>query len=791
MTRIDDLWNIFEVEYQQHIQDADSCIFQVVSMQPFDSQDILRKIFRSFHSLKGLARAMDLAGLEEVTHKCEDYLNYLTEHVDLFDMETAHELGTILAEVQDICHEISQNKQNVTPKSTFIEQVNDLLNKKNSNDISEKDLNQPEKVKSIDLSNSPEATQSELVNDITETDIGVVQFFIELNNDLLKALLPPYSQLEQAQNLLINASKEMKIYSLIPVVESIKPGDATFAKDLITQLLSAKTKANRDFIGFDSLVCFLNNILIPVLKLIHQKNDMDTPIILLKIVDQYLPIKVSDPGQRAMIQEKLQVSLPYDFEVVLKNLEDVIGSLNNTKQKDLKVPPQPDVPTNATAKTGDSIATIKPTASAPVPSDIEKSIRVSGSTLEKFMDNIGEIVLNNTRLNHFLTDKNYKDLLNQIQFLMKGKKNFGDELLEKVRSLIDQIDTKNESLNDSIHSLNSSLSTLHDTALDLRVVPMELIYRRLPRTVKLLANDLKKEVSLYLEGQDVQIDKIMVDTLSDPIIHILRNALDHGIESPEEREQQGKNRVGKITVKTEQQGSRIQLQIIDDGRGISREKIINKIIEKGLLSATEAENLSDEKIFSYIFNAGFSTAATVSNISGRGVGMDIVRMNVMQLGGTIGIASEIGKGTTFTIRGPITAAIQEVLIVSTNNQKIAIPNSYVNEVLQISHDDIMTLKNNPACILRDQYLPIINLGYSLGYSESKLTSDTSHVIVVISRMDAMIGIEVERIIEKTQVYMKEVDSSITSIFGIGGATIRGNGEVMIILDCEDIFDSVK
>lgn len=130
MTRIDDLWNIFDVEYQQHIQDADSCIFQVVSMQPFDSQDVLRKIFRSFHSLKGLARAMDLAGLEEVTHKCEDYLNYLTEHVDLFDMETAHELGTILAEIQEICHEISQNKQNVTPKSTFLEQVNHLLNKR-------------------------------------------------------------------------------------------------------------------------------------------------------------------------------------------------------------------------------------------------------------------------------------------------------------------------------------------------------------------------------------------------------------------------------------------------------------------------------------------------------------------------------------------------------------------------------------------------------------------------------------------------------------------------------------
>jgi chemotaxis protein histidine kinase CheA len=789
MTRIDDLWNIFEVEYQQHIQDADSCIFQVVSMQPFDSQDILRKIFRSFHSLKGLARAMDLAGLEEVTHKCEDYLNYLTEHVDLFDLETAHELGTILVEIQEICHEISQNKQNVAPKSTFLEQVNHLLNKKNSVDTSEKDLIQGETVGPVDASIPPQSKQ--LVNDITETDIGVVQFFIELTNDLLKALLPPYTQLEQAQNLLINASKEIKIYSLVPVIESIQSDGLTFAKDLITELLSVKTKDNKDFIDGDSIAFFLNNILIPLLKLIHQKNDMETPIILLKVLDQYLPIKVVDPEQRTMIEKKLKVSLPYDLKTVLENLEDVIAMLNNSKQKDLKVFPQTGVPTNASVKTGDSIATIKPTASAPVPSDIEKSIRVSGSTLEKFMDNIGEIVLNNTRLNHFLTDKNYKDLLNQIQFLMKGKKNFGDELLEKVRSLVDQIDSKNESLNDSIHSLNSSLSTLHDTALDLRVVPMELIYRRLPRTVKLLANDLKKEVSLYLEGQDVQIDKIMVDTLSDPIIHILRNALDHGIESPEEREQQGKNRVGKITVKTEQQGSRIQLQIIDDGRGISREKIMNKIIEKGLLSATEAATLSDEKILSYIFNAGFSTAAAVSNISGRGVGMDIVRMNVMQLGGTISIASEIGKGTTFTIKGPITAAIQDVLIVSTNNQKIAIPNSYVNEVLQISHDDIMTLKNNPACILRDQYLPIINLGYSLGYSESKITSDASHVIVVISRMDAMIGIEVERIIEKTQVYMKEVDSSITSIFGIGGATIRGNGEVMIILDCEDIFDSVR
>lgn len=793
MTKIDDLWNIFEVEYQQHLNDADSCIFQVVSMQPFDSQDVLRKLFRSFHSLKGLARAMDLGGLEKVTHKCEDYLNYLTEHVDLFDMETAHELSTILDEIQEICREIATVKHNVDPKEPFLEQVNLLSNKKNAPPVIKDVVNAPENLSKVAITQNSTSNDSTQVNNITETDMGVIQFFIELINDLIQALANPDSQIAPSQTLLISACQEMKFYSLIPIVENVNQDNFTFAPDLISALLSTKTKENKDFIGVNNVVCFFNNILIPLLKLIEQKNDFDTASSMLKMVEQHLSDRTSELKHRAIVQEKLSLNTPYDMKSVIQKIQDlstIIGTWG-TKESDNKESSETTFAPNATAKSNDSVTTIKPAASAPVPADIEKSIRVSGSTLEKFMDNIGEIVLNNTRLNHFLTDKNYKDILSQIQFLMKNKKNFGEELFEKVRSLVDQIDTKNENLNDSIHSLNSSLSTLHDTALDLRVVPMELIYRRLPKTVKLLANDLNKEVSLHLEGQDVQIDKIMVDTLSDPIIHILRNALDHGIEMPEDRIQKGKNRIGKITVKTEQQGSRIQLQIIDDGRGISREKIINKIIEKGLLSTSEVTSLEDEKILSYIFHPGFSTAATVSNISGRGIGMDIVRMNVMHLGGTISIASEAGKGTTFTIKVPITAAIQDVLIVSTNNQKIAVPNSYVNEVLQIAPEDIMTLKNNPACILRDQYLPIINLGYSLGYSENKITSDASHTIVVVSSMDAMIGIEVDKIIEKTQVYMKEVDPSITSIFGIGGATIRGNGEVMIILDCEDIFDSVK
>jgi two-component system chemotaxis sensor kinase CheA len=602
-----ELWTIFQSEYQEHLDEADRCIYQIVSMQEYDAKEVLHQMFRSFHSLKGLARAMELKDLEKITHSCEDYLNFLLEHSDQLNEDTALELGSIVEEIQELCQEIAKEQKDISPRDELIQRVLAL--------------------------NIPEQS------------------------------IPQLSQKEEAP-LFFDFSEEEGVESL---AKESSPDSA--------------------------------------------------------------PSPNAQEARPPLVKE-----------------------------------------------------------GAP---ELEKSIRVSGGTLERFMDNIGEIVLNNARLTHFLADKRYKDLLAEVLFLIKDNHHVQDLVSEKIRSLIDQIEFKNENLNDSIQSLHSSLTVLHDTALDLRVVPMELIYRRLPKTVKLIAKELEKEVNLKLEGHDVQIDKIMVDAFSDPILHILRNAIDHGIESPDVRVQKGKSRTGTITIKTEQKGSRIQLQIKDDGRGIDTAKIIKKILEKNILLPQEVEHLSEEQIMQFIFHPGFSTAETVSSISGRGVGMDIVRTNVMHLGGAIQIFSEPEKGTTFTIKVPITAAIQDVLIVSSNGQTIAIPNSYVSEVLQLDPSEIHVLRNNPACILRDSYLPLLNLGYALGFSKEKLSHNLVHSIVVISRMDATLGIEVDKVLEKTQIYMKELGANITSVFGVGGATIRGDGEVMIILDSEDILDSIS
>jgi chemotaxis protein histidine kinase CheA len=783
MTNSNDLWKIFQVESQQHLEDADGLIYQVLSLQEYDIQDLLRSLFRSFHSLKGLARAMDLSGLEEITHKGEDYLNFLLKSPSFFNMNVAHKLSAIIANMQTLCDSISSKKTNILPSESLIKEIEELNSSK-------------EPVVETNIENHPTPNKIEdnaviKTETINEIDEGVVDFFFELIGDFFVI------KNEEKKQLIINASSEIGFKYFPKFIEDNDLKKNNVIISMVEELLKARKKNDTDLICHKTFLSFLKNILWPIhLFLVdsYPKNIIqETSNNLFNLLDKglNLPSKslIIDALRKILITDNisaLKENLASGEEIFLK-IQDILSN-EQIQEPELKSPsPAKEELSN---NMGQPVHLVNQEQAKPIPVEVEKSIRVSGSTLESFMDNIGEIVLNNARLNHFLADKDYKSLLSEIQFLVKNKKDFDDSVIEKVKDLIDQIDNKNQSLNDSIHSLNSSLSILHDTALNLRIVPMELIYRRIPRTVKLIADELQKDVVVHLEGQDVQIDKIMVDTLSDPIIHILRNALDHGIESPEERLKKGKTKNGNIYIKTEQQGSRIQLQIIDDGQGINRQKILEKAVEKNLITQIEAASISDEKTLNLIFHPGFSTAKTISNISGRGVGMDIVRMNVMLLGGSVSISSEYGKGTTFTIKVPITAAIQDVLVVNAKNQKIAIPNSYVNEVLQIPSDDIMTLKNNPACLLRNQYLPILNLAKALGYSSQKINSQELHTIVVISRMESTLGLEVDKVLEKTQVFMKEIDPSITAIPGIGGATIRGDGEVMIILDCEDIFESV-
>jgi len=411
-------------------------------------------------------------------------------------------------------------------------------------------------------------------------------------------------------------------------------------------------------------------------------------------------------------------------------------------------------------------------------------LRVSGETLDQFMSQIGEMVSIRGMLNHGIHLDGGNEALVAIKQMASAK--HGDinselliarlEVLEQQLARFDQVDQK----------LHTVLSQLQDSALALRVVPMETVFKRLPRPVRDLAQTLGKQVKLEMTGQDVRIDKAMVDVLSDPLMHMVRNSVDHGIELPEERLAAGKPERAVVELGARQQGNTVKVTIKDDGQGINSEAVKAKALEKGLVTEEELSRLSQKDIMQFIFAPGFSTAEQITETSGRGVGMDVALTNVVKMGGNISVESEPGKGSRFTLELPLSAAIQDTVLVRTSGQMMAIPERYVAEMIEINRADVQSVKGCQAIVLRDNFLPIYRLGPLLGYY-SEQSEDKTLVVAVISDGKQRIGVVIDRSYQRQELFIKDIHKQLTALPGVSGAAILGDGKVVLIVEVEDLF----
>ena len=312
-----------------------------------------------------------------------------------------------------------------------------------------------------------------------------------------------------------------------------------------------------------------------------------------------------------------------------------------------------------------------------------------------------------------------------------------------------------------------------------------MVFKRFPRMVRDLAQAQGKQIRLELLGQEVKIDKAMVESLADPLLHMVRNSADHGVEIPAERKAAGKPEEAVIRIQAEQQGSRILIKVSDDGKGMDPERIRRKAVERGLIKEEESQLLSKEDILKFIFRAGFSTADVVTETSGRGVGMDVVRTNVMRLGGHIQLDSEVGKGSTFTMQMPLSAAVQEVLLVNTAAQTLAIPGRYVAELIEINDFDVQTVKGRTAILLRGNFLPIVRLDELLGFTQQ--VDDEHRFVVVLSDGQRTLGVSVSEFVGRQELFTKDIHPRLSALPGVGGASILGDGRVVLILDGAAIY----
>lgn len=392
----------------------------------------------------------------------------------------------------------------------------------------------------------------------------------------------------------------------------------------------------------------------------------------------------------------------------------------------------------------------------------DQTIRVEVGRLDYLMNLVGELVLSKNRL---LTI--YNDVEERYD---------GEQFLEE--------------LNQVVSSLSLVTTDVQLAVMKTRMQPIAKVFNKFPRVVRDIGRDLNKQIDLIISGEETELDKSIVEEIGDPLTHIIRNSCDHGIEDPATRKAAGKPEKGTIELKAYNEGNHIVIEIIDDGKGIDAEAIRIKAVERGLISENEADTMSNKEIYSIIFRPGFSMAAKVTNISGRGVGMDVVKTNVEKLHGVIDIDSEIGKGTTLKLKIPLTLAIIQSLLVGTQEEIYAIPLANVNETVRVSVDNIYTIEGKNVLRLRDEVLSLVRLSDLFGVKQVLESGDQTYV-VVISVAETKLGIIVDNLIGQEEIVIKSLGSYLANIDGIAGGTIRGDGRVTLIVDVGVIMDMAK
>lgn len=393
---------------------------------------------------------------------------------------------------------------------------------------------------------------------------------------------------------------------------------------------------------------------------------------------------------------------------------------------------------------------------------IEQTVRVDVKRLDHLMNLIGELVLGKNRLLRIHGD-----------------------ISDKYNS-----NTLSEELNQIVSSISTVTTDLQLAVMKTRMLPIVKVFNKFPRMVRDLARELGKNIELIMSGEETELDKSIIEEIGDPLVHIIRNSCDHGIESPEVRLEKGKSEVGKIILKAYNEGNHIVIEIQDDGKGLDPEAIKAKALEKGLITDRDAATMSDKEAFSLIFKAGFSTAAAITNISGRGVGMDVVKTNIEKLNGIIDIESQLGSGTTLKLKIPLTLAIIQALIVGVQEEFYAIPLSSVLETVRISQDEIYTVDGKSVLRLRDEVLPLVHMS-SIFDVRNDFGSAKEIYVVIIGLAEQKIGMIVDCLIGQEEVVIKSLGEYLKNIQGIAGATVRGDGKITLIVDVVAIMEMGK
>lgn len=447
-----------------------------------------------------------------------------------------------------------------------------------------------------------------------------------------------------------------------------------------------------------------------------------------------------------------------EVEAEIERLLKVRKAEDQARRAQKKKSAAPTTPKPATETGGEK----KVPASGGGSGGMDQTIRVEVKRLDHLMNLIGELVLGKNRLL-----KIYDDVEERYE---------GEKFLEELNQVVSQL---------SIITTDVQLAVMKT-----RMQPIAKVFNKFPRVVRDLSRELGKQIELEITGEETELDKSIVEEIGDPIMHMIRNSCDHGVEDPATRKANGKPERGVVQLKAYNEGNHIVVEITDDGKGLDAAGLKMKALEKNLITEKEAEQMTDKEAFALIFKPGFSTAAKVTNVSGRGVGMDVVKTNIEKLNGVIEIDSELGKGSTFKLKIPLTLAIIQSLLVGTQEEFYAIPLASVLETVRVPIDNIYTIEGKNVLRLREEVLSLVRLSDVFGVKQVLESGDQTYV-VIIGVAESKLGIIVDTLVGQEEIVIKSMGDYLQNIQGIAGATIRGDGRVTLIIDVGAMMDMAK
>ncbi|EDP6891930.1 response regulator [Campylobacter upsaliensis] len=447
-----------------------------------------------------------------------------------------------------------------------------------------------------------------------------------------------------------------------------------------------------------------------------------------------------------------------EVEAEIERLLKVRKAEDQARRAQKKKSAAPTTPKPATETGGEK----KVPASGGGGGGMDQTIRVEVKRLDHLMNLIGELVLGKNRLL-----KIYDDVEERYE---------GEKFLEELNQVVSQL---------SIITTDVQLAVMKT-----RMQPIAKVFNKFPRVVRDLSRELGKQIELEITGEETELDKSIVEEIGDPIMHMIRNSCDHGVEDPTTRKANGKPERGVVQLKAYNEGNHIVVEITDDGKGLDAAGLKMKALEKNLITEKEAEQMTDKEAFALIFKPGFSTAAKVTNVSGRGVGMDVVKTNIEKLNGVIEIDSELGKGSTFKLKIPLTLAIIQSLLVGTQEEFYAIPLASVLETVRVPIDNIYTIEGKNVLRLREEVLSLVRLSDVFGVKQVLESGDQTYV-VIIGVAESKLGIIVDTLVGQEEIVIKSMGDYLQNIQGIAGATIRGDGRVTLIIDVGAMMDMAK